>query len=190
MNRSRLPSLAVTIAGLAVVAVAAIGYGAAAAGDPGSSPAPSAPASPAPVQPTPPPSQDPESPIVVDLETADGHDVSVEIVDELGRIVGAETGHPGDGMSVEPSTLQVENVDEDTLRLTWVDFALDREVKLHLIQGQEELFLVLIQPEAPDATDAMGFDRVLLVDFDGPISADEISPFLQEGFDTPGDAAA
>lgn len=187
MNRSRLLSLAAALVAAVIVAAVAFGRG----GEPvapGGSPIPSAPASPVPVQPS--PSQDPEAPIVVDLETADGHDVTVEIVDELGWIVGAETGHPGDGMSVEPYTLQVENVDEDTLRLTWVDFALDRELKLHLIQGQDELFLVLIQPEAPDATDAMGFDRVLLVDFDEPISADDLAPFLQEGFDTPGDAAA
>jgi len=63
------------------------------------------------VAPAPADTQDPTDdghdamPITVDLETADGHDVHVDIVDRYGLLESAESGHPAEGMSVEPYTL-------------------------------------------------------------------------------------
>ena len=127
-------------------------------------------------------------PITVDLETADGHDVHVDIVDRYGLLESAKSGHPAEGMSVEPYTLQIENLDERTLKLTWVDFAIDNALALHFFQDGK--VLVMVQPEPDGDVDAMGHDRALILTFDEPIDADGIEGFLQGGLDTPGDDAA
>ena len=127
-------------------------------------------------------------PITVDLETADGHDVHVDIVDRYGLLESAESGHPAEGMSVEPYTLQIENLDERTLKLTWVDFAIDNALALHFFQDGK--VLVMVQPEPDGDVDAMGHDRALILTFDEPIDADGMEGFLQGGLDTPGDDAA
>ena len=126
-------------------------------------------------------------PITVDLETADGHDVHVDIVDRYGLLESAESGHPAEGMSVEPYTLEIENLDDRTLRLTWVDFAIDNALALHFFQDGK--VLVMVQPEPDGAVDATGHDRALILTFDEPIHADDIEGFLQGGLDTPGDAS-
>ena len=122
------------------------------------SPAPSSPVvtpSPAPVvTPEPTDGGDDAMPLTVDLETADGHDVYVDIVDRYGLLESAESGHPAEGMSVEPYTLQIENLDERTLKLTWVDFGIDNALELHFFQDGK--VLVLVQPEPDDDVDAMG----------------------------------
>ena len=126
-------------------------------------------------------------PLTVDLETADGHDVYVDIVDRYGLLESAESGHPAEGMSVEPYTLDIENLDERTLKLTWVDFGIDNALELHFFQDGK--VLVMVQPEPDSDVDAMGYDRELILTFEEPISADDIEGFLQGGFDTPGDDA-
>jgi hypothetical protein len=126
-------------------------------------------------------------PITVDLETADAHDVHVDIVDRYGLLESAESGHPAEGMSVEPYTLQIENLDERTLKLTWVDFGIDNALELQFFQ--EGRVLAMVQPEPDGDVDATGHDRELILTFEEPISADDIEGFLQGGLDTPGDAA-
>ena len=93
-------------------------------------------------------------PLTVDLETADGHDVYVDIIDRYGLLESAESGHPAEGMSVEPYTLEIENVDERTLKLTWVDFGIDNALELHFFQDGK--VLVMVQPEPAGDTDAIG----------------------------------
>ena len=88
--------------------------------------------------------------------------------------------------SVEPYRLQVENLDATTLELTWVDFPIDNALALYIDESEGGLRLVLVQPEPTGTTDAMGFDRVLILSFSEPISADDVDPFLQDGLDTPG----
>jgi hypothetical protein len=127
-------------------------------------------------------------PITVDIETADGHDVHVDIVDRYGLLESAKSGHPAEGMSVEPYTLEIENLDERTLKLTWVDFGINNALALHFFQ--EGKVLVMVQPEPDGDVDAMGHDRALILTFDEPIHADDIEGFLQGGLDTPGDDAA
>ena len=127
-------------------------------------------------------------PLTVDLETTDGHDVYVDIVDRYGLLESAESGHPAEGMSVEPFTLEIENLDERTLKLTWVDFGIDNALELHFFQ--EGKVFVMVQPDPDGDVDAMGFDRELILTFEEPISADDIEGFVQGGFDTPGDDAA
>jgi hypothetical protein len=203
---------ALVLGGSIATAAAFNGRGSASGEDP-ASPAPSAPVvTPAPVispEPTdaPEPIQTPEPtdapepietpeptddggdvPTVIDLETADGHDVTVDL-DEIAHLLdGAESGHPAEGMSVEPNTLKIENLDERTLKLTWVDFGIDNELALYLFQ--EGKVLVMVQPEPTTEVDAIGFDRELILTFKGPISAGDLQGFLQGGLDTPGDDAA
>jgi len=124
-------------------------------------------------------------PITVDLENATGADVYVDIVDLSGTLTGAVSGTPGDGMSVEPYTLRVENLDARTLRLTWVDFPIDNALALHI--DESGLRFVLVQPEPAGSTDAIGFDRELILTFAEAVSADQIEAFLQDGLDTPGE---
>jgi hypothetical protein len=146
-----------------------------------------APVTPAPVV-TPEASDGDELPTIVDLETADGHDVTVDISDIADLLDGAESGHPREGMSVEPYTLQIENLDERTLKLTWVDFGIDNELALYRFQDGK--ILVMVQPEPTTEVDATGHDRELILTFREPVSAGNIEAFLQGGLDTPGDDAA
>ena len=112
-------------------------------------------------------------PNVIDLETADGANVTVDLSEVVHLLDGAESGHPGEGMSVEPYTLKIENLDERTLN-----------------RFQDGKVFVMVQPEPDGDVDAIGFDRELILTFKEPVSAGDIEGFLQGGLDTPGDDAA
>ena len=140
--------------------------------------------SPAPVEtPTP-----PIGPIRVAIDVLGDDEVAVEIIDETGSVVGGSSGPEADGPSVESYSLDVQQVDADTLRLTWIDYAIDNALQLHVFDNDGVLQLVMIQPEPTTDVDAMAFDRVLFLDFDGPVSAADVEAWLQDGMDTPGDA--
>ena len=141
-------------------------------------------ASPTPVV-TPTPSA---GPIHVDINVIGDDEVGVDIVDETGTVVGGSSGPAADGPSVESYTLKVEQADADTLRLTWIDYAIDNALQLHVFDNDGVLQLVMIQPEPTTDVDAMAFDRVLFLDFDGPVSAGAVEAWLQDGMDTPGEA--
>ena len=123
-------------------------------------------------------------PIKVDLRNATGADVYVDIVDTTGLLVDARSGTPGDGASVEG--LVAQNLDATTLKLTWVDFPIDNALALYIDRHEGGLRLLLVQPEPSGPTDAIGFDRELILSFSEPVSADEVETMLQDGLDTPG----
>jgi hypothetical protein len=125
-------------------------------------------------------------PIKVDLENVTGANVYVDIVDQTGLLVHAASGSPADGMSVEPYTLSVENIDATTLRLTWVDFPIDNALALYIDEHEGGVRLLLVQPEPKGPTDSIGLDRELVLSFSQPISADSVEAILQDGLDTPG----
>ncbi|HET9457036.1 MAG TPA: PT domain-containing protein [Candidatus Limnocylindrales bacterium] len=125
-------------------------------------------------------------PIKVDLDNATGHDVYVDVVDRSGWLLGAESGSPGEGTSVDAYAVVVENVDERTLRLTWIDYPIDNALALFIDEVDGGLRFVLVQPEPTGDTDAMGFDRELILTFDRAISADQVEAFLQDGLDVAG----
>jgi hypothetical protein len=127
-------------------------------------------------------------PTVIDLETADGSNVTVDLSEIVHLLDGAESGHPGEGMSVEPFTLKIENLDERTLKLTWIDFGIDNELTLYRFQDGK--VFVMVQPDPDGDVDAIGFDRELILTFKEPVSAGDIEGFVQGGLDTPGDDAA
>jgi hypothetical protein len=164
---------------LAVVAGGALGR----AADPGS-PSPSVvPSAPASVAPSPKPSATPsvapsdvpaDGPIVVKLDVATPHDVSVVINDETGRLVKASSGRAGDGMSVRWYTMAVENVNAETLRLTWSGYSVDDELELRVHEVDGKIALSLVQAGPLPNTDALGADRVLVLEFDRPVSAEDV----------------
>ena len=106
------------------------------------------------------------------------------IVDSTGLLVHARSGTPGDGMSVEG--LVASNIDATTLKLTWTDFPIDNALALYVDEHEGGLRLLLVQPAPSGTTDALGFDRELILSFSEPIAADEVQTVLVEGLDTPG----
>jgi len=125
-------------------------------------------------------------PITVDLANATGAAVYVDIADHTGLLVDAASGTPGDGASVEGYALAATNVDAKTLKLTWIDFPIDNGLVLYIDRVDGHLRLLLIQPEPSGTTDAIGFDRELMLTFSQPLSAGSVETFLQGGLDTPG----
>ena len=192
-----LASIAAGVALAAAVAFTAFGGGGdrndhpvvAPIASPSASPTPPATPVPAPDE-TPAPTPVPEDggsdamPIKVVLENATGADVYVDIADTTGFLVDARSGTPGDGMSVE--TLTAENIDATTLKLTWVDFPIDNALALYIDEHEGGIRFLLVQPEPSGPTDAMGFDRELILSFSEPISAEDVETLLVEGLDTPG----
>jgi hypothetical protein len=142
--------------------------------------------------PTPDPSVDPSDggqdaiPMNLDLETFDGHAVSLDIVDRTGSITSATSGRPGDGASVEAYTVEVVNVDDRTIRLTWIDYPIDNRVALFVDQVDGRVQLLLVQPEPSGATDSIGFDRQVDLTFDHAVDASTVRAILQDGLDTRG----
>ncbi len=183
-NRGRVRPVAALVLGLlAVVAVVASGaLGRAGSGGPAPSATPSGTPNPTPVVTptptpvvTPTPSDEPADGLYhLDLTTVDGNDVAIVIDDQTGTIATVASGNPGDGMSVRWLDMKIENVDDRTLRLTWVGLPVDDEVQLSVSPTDGKLDLQFVQPAPYPNTDAMGSDRVLVVEFDGPVSADEV----------------
>lgn len=199
MNARILASSLGAIAAVAILAAVALGG----APKPTSAPSPAPVVTPAPVltpspivapspvatpAPTPAPTDGGSDamPLTVNLDNATDDDVRVDIVDGTGILVGAESGTPGDSASVEPYTLKVENVDAKTLKLTWVDYPIDNALALYIDTNDDSYRFVLVQPEPTGETDAIAFDRELVLTFSEPISASQVEAFLQDGLDTPG----
>lgn len=142
--------------------------------------------------PTPDPSLDPAGgghdamPINLDLDTSDGHAVSLDIVDRTGSITSATSGRPGDGASVEAYTIKVVNLDDRTIRLTWIDYPIDNRLALFVDEFDGLLQLLLVQPEPRGDSDSIGFDRQMDLTFDRAVDASTVRAILQDGLDTPG----
>lgn len=187
MNRSStsrslaLPVSAIVLGVLVIAVVAGGALGRAAdPASPSPSIVPSAPPSAAPspkpsTTPSVAPSDDPaDGSIVVKLDIATPHDVSVVIDDETGRLVKASSGRAGDGMSVRWYTMAVENVDAETLRITWSGYSVDDELELRVHEVDGKIALSLVQAGPLPNTDALGADRVLVLEFDRPVSAADV----------------
>ena len=160
-----------------IAACGAVGAGATPSAP--ASPAPTAPATPVPTpeptgRPSAAPSESPAGDGIV-LDTADDHDVIVVVADPDGVLAGAGSGRAGDGMSVRWGDVRVEAVDEDTLRVTWVGLPVDAEVRLSVGRTGDRVALDLTQPAPPANSDAMGFDRVLVLDFASPIRREDVT---------------
>ena len=116
----------------------------------------------------------------VALTVATDNAVTVDVTDASSSLIGAASGTPGDGASVEAYTLNVANTSPTTLRLTWVGGPCDSVNRLLIDADRHRL--VLVQPECPG--DAIATDRVLDLEFAIPIKASDLETFLQDGLDT------
>jgi hypothetical protein len=137
-------------------------------------PSPTDPADEAPSVPAETPAATPGSD-AIDLDVADPHQVSVVISDPDGLVSGAGSGRAGDGMSVRWGDVQVENVDDDTLRVTWVGLPVDAEIRLAVGREGDAVSLAFTQPAPPANSDATGFDRVLVLDFATPVRGEDVT---------------
>ena len=140
-------------------------------------------------KPTPEPSDDPGSdatPFQVDLNVIGDDDVSIEIYDRSDRVVAVKAGPLAEGASVDLDEVGVENVDADTLRVTWTDYAIDNDLTLFVYKTEAGFRFLLIRPEPTTDVDAMVTDRVLFLDFAQAVDADDVESFVQAGMDTPG----
>ena len=175
-------ALVAVTAALVIVVSGAFGRGAVA---PTPSDRPSAaptvvPASPSPLA-TSQPSNDPaESPLTVALKNLTEHDVSVAIDDQTTTLAGAASGQPGDGMSVRWHDMQVANVDADTIRIVWVGLPRDEQLTLSVTGQAGAYALRFVQAAPPANSDAIGFDRILNLDFTAPVSADDVKVTIED----------
>lgn len=122
----------------------------------------------------------------VDLDVAEPSVVSIHVTDESSAVTGASSGRAGDGMSVGWGQVKVENVDDDTLRVTWVGLPGDARLRAIVYRTGVRVGIAIIQPEPPEDSDALGHDRVLVLDFSEPFRANEVSGSIQGGLDTAG----
>jgi hypothetical protein len=127
--------------------------------------------------PTPPPSaaHGAGGSLSVDLENATGHKVSILIHDETGKVAGAVSGKPGDGMSVRWHDAVVKNVDDHSIAITWAALPGDDVANLGIDSNKGAYHLTLVQPGPLPYSDAMGEDRVLVLIFDAPVAAKNVS---------------
>ena len=164
------------VASIVLTACGTIGLSVDPAAAPSAAPSAAPIASPNP-QPTAVPSDGPTS---VDLENLTGHDVSIVINDETGTLSGATSGTPGDGMSVRWFDATIGNLDAQTLRLGWVGLPRDEDLELTIIDDGGKYRLGLVQSAPPADSDAVGFDRVLELLFDSPVSAADVEVSIAE----------
>lgn len=195
------PALIILLASLIVagsIAAVAVFGGESAAPAPSDMPGPSPVVTPVPsgspvATPVPAPSEEPSAapsdpvdamPINVVLDTLGTGNVSIDIVDDAFGVESAVSGTPSASASVEMYTLHLENIDERTLRLTWVDRPGDNALALFI--DREAGRIVLVQPEHDTDGDSIVLDRVLILTFRDAIDAAGLETFLQDGLDTPG----
>ena len=181
------PAAVLSVAALAVAVGVAFAVAGGRAASPGPSDAPAtpvvtpAPATPAPVI-TPAPSA-PATPapsvgvdgIEIPLDDANGKDVTLGIADPAGYLEGAVSGDAGDGMSVRWGNAIVRNLDERTIEVTWVSYKQEQFITLVVRAADGDGILLRFGQDAPvPNSDAMGADRVVVLTFGHPVSAEHV----------------
>ena len=124
-------------------------------------------------------------PSVVVLDTVDDNDPRVAIDDQTRLAPLRLPGHAGDGMSTRWNTAIVDQVDANTIRVTWVGFPGEEQVVLTITADGGAPVLVFDQKAPYANTDALGADRVLVLTFDHAVDADEVEvafPSLEASF--------
>lgn len=180
---ARTSILTAALVSVAIVAIAACSTGAVSP-DPSTpstpiptaapTPTPTAAPTPAPTS-TPAPSAPADGTFTFDLDVADAHAVSVVLTDGSDRITAATSGKAGDGMSVRWSDIEVVNVDRDTLRITFVGYPQDEVIGFDFDVAAGDGFNLIVTQKLPlPNTDALGADRVVVLDFEGDVDADDV----------------
>jgi hypothetical protein len=133
-------------------------------------PPPSAPISTPEATPTPAPHE--SGPVHVALKVAAGQPATIDINYEGNKLVDARSGQPGDGVSVSTDEIAVTNDGPNTIVLTWSGAPCESSYRLDVTETAG--VVVLWRPRCTD-TDAIAFDRVLVLTFSEPISARSVA---------------
>lgn len=112
--------------------------------------------------------------LTVSLASASGHDVTLKIHDESGKVAKAVSGAPGDGMSIRWHDADVQNVDARTIAIKFAGFPRDEVVDLGIDAKGGQYLLTFVQAAPYPHTDAMGEDRIVILTFDAPVSANDV----------------
>ena len=108
-------------------------------------------------------------PIRVGLRTAASATITIDVTDRTGTLVDARTAPPVAGGSQPAGTVAVENIDEQTLMLTWTGGACDIAYTLTITS------VSAMTMEMPPCTgDTLAIDRRLLLQFDRPIDGSAV----------------
>ena len=108
-------------------------------------------------------------PIRVGLRTAASASMTVDVTDRTGTLVDARTAPPVAGGSQPEGIAAVENIDEQTLMLTWTGAACDIAYTLTITS---DAAMTMGMP--PCIGDTLAIDRRLLLQFDGPIDGSAV----------------
>ncbi len=92
--------------------------------------------------------------------------------DATGTVTAVTSGRTGDGMSVRWGDVIVQNVSSTVVRVTWVCLGQDDTIRIALVEDRDGYARSIDQKAPPANSDAIGFDRVIDIEFDGDLSAD------------------
>lgn len=180
-TRTGGPLVAATAFAVALVAiVAVVALGAGRPGTPEPSRPPNTPPSAAPsTPPSVPPSASPSTPpsnghFEVDIDVAAGGPVTLLVEDTTGAVVDVTSGPASDGMSVRWGDVIVANIDANTVRVTWAGLPGSEELSLTVRSRQDKAVLDFVQHLPPANSDAMGLDRVIVIEFDRPVRSEDV----------------
>jgi hypothetical protein len=185
--------MSIAAGGLGLVGVLAVGAGVLGRGYGNAAPTPPPIATPAPAS-TPGASPEPsERPLPVDgneftiqVGNLDGADLDLYVRDDTGHLTDVTSERPGDAMSVRWYEMRIVNVDDHTLRVTWVGFPKSDDIALVVEREQGGLTLRMFQDAPPPNSDGQGYDRSIFLTFDEPVSADEVDGSVRRHRDTEG----
>lgn len=116
--------------------------------------------------------------LVVALDTQDESDVRVAVIDQTGLLTGVTSGTPGDGASVPVDGPTVVDADAASLVVTWAAPPCDSEPTVVMSDTQ----VLIVQPPCPEPTDAVAFDRVLILRFSDTVEADSLQAVIQDHY--------
>ena len=177
------PAVALILGAVAVVGlVALVTFGRPAAvvapspSSPVSTPVPTkAPPSSAPSTPSPAPTQTPSVVTKVRLDIPDDHEVIAAVQDPDGIVEAVRSGRAAEGMSVRWHGVKTENLDDRTIRFTWVGLPQDEQVDIAITKEGREVSARIVQAGLYANTDTLGADRMLVVTFASPVHAADIA---------------
>ncbi len=114
--------------------------------------------------------------LVLTLDTHDESSVRVAVIDQTGLLTGLTSGTPGDGASVAVDAPTVVEADTAGLVVTWAAPPCDSEPTVILSDSK----VLIVQPPCPDPTDAVAFDRVLILRTSDTIDAASLEVVIQD----------
>jgi hypothetical protein len=180
LGMSLRPAMILATLALLLAAVVAIGVGGpkrsvvlpnpSPSASPGLSPNPSS-------SPTPSPTATASAGIRVDLIVAAGQAQTVNVIDESGTLLEAGSGSPTDGQGFPSDSVEVTNIDANTLQLGWAGFPCRTDHELRI--GSDPRVMTLVRPPCEGVTDSIGVDRILILRFSEPIVAAEVAITIQ-----------